>query len=90
LSSEDNVWNCKIHPFSSYKQYIKKFKLFGDWLFFIGTNGLYRYYLPIDQREKPLRNCHDNSGHLGFASIINLIKRRFYWPHIEEDVKEYI
>jgi hypothetical protein len=90
LSSEDNIWNCKIHPFSAYKQYIKKFKLFGNRLFYIGSNGLYRYYLPIDQREKPLRNFHDNSGHLGFASIINLIKRRFYWPHMEEDVKEYI
>ena len=39
-----------------------------------------------------LHKCHDDvlSGHGGFSKILDRIKRQYYWPRMELDVKEYV
>ena len=33
---------------------------------------------------------HNKMGHLGYETVIELRKTRFYWPNYEKDIKEYI
>ena len=88
LASPENAWICTIHPISQYKPFIKNFKLLGDRLFYC-IDGLNRLYIPKDQRNDKLKMFHDNLGHLGKPSILNLLKRRFYWPNMDKDVDVY-
>jgi transposase InsO family protein len=37
-----------------------------------------------------MERYHDQLGHLGFAPSVDLVKRRAYWPSMEEDLKEYV
>jgi hypothetical protein len=46
--------------------------------------------LPLDQRKAALVRVHDNLAHLGFASIKDLLIRRYYWPNMLNDLKNYI
>ena len=41
-------------------------------------------------RKQILEACHDEIGHLGVERTKALIKDRFYWPGMDEDITEYI
>lgn len=53
-----------------------------------------RVYVPDDRRIKALilAECHDAkmSGHLGSEKTIEQVKRRFYWPKMDAEVKQYV
>ena len=34
--------------------------------------------------------CHDEVGHLGIERTTSLLKDRFFWPGMEDDIEEYI
>ena len=88
LASEDNRWECTSHPLQVYKKYMKDFQVIGDKLYF-NDEGIQRLYLPRDQRKAALRRFHDDLGHLGADSISKLVKRRYYWPLLEQDLRQY-
>ncbi|KAL2089297.1 hypothetical protein ACEWY4_013985 [Coilia grayii] len=37
-----------------------------------------------------LKGIHDNAGHQGQFRSLSLARQRFFWPHIDQDVKEYV
>jgi hypothetical protein len=39
-----------------------------------------------------LQECHDSSlgGHLGKGKTTEQVKRRFYWPGMDETVRRYV
>ena len=43
-------------------------------------------------KTKLLNEAHDAkiSGHVGVAKTLELLKRQFYWPQMQQDVKDYI
>jgi transposase InsO family protein len=88
LASEDNLWTCEAHPLSQYKQYVSNFKIINNRLFY-SKNQENRSYAPRVQRKSILVKYHDNLGHMGLDSILTLIKRRYYWPNLEEDVSQH-
>ena len=51
-------------------------------------------YVPPDQavRAEILRICHDDllAGHFGFKKTLELIQRKYYWPKMNKDIKEYV
>ena len=53
-----------------------------------------RLYVPSDLSLKTrlLRECHDapTSGHLGKDKTIEQVKRRFYWPRMDEEIAQYV
>ena len=51
-----------------------------------------QYVLPKNRIQEVLKESHDppHSGHLGKNKTGDRIKERFYWPHWEKDVEEYI
>ena len=46
--------------------------------------------LPREYRKDALEGCHDNVGHFGVDRVIDLLRDRFYWPHMLEDTKDYV
>jgi transposase InsO family protein len=90
LESPDNQWNCDIHEYSQYKNHIKNFAVIGGKLYFSSDDKWKRLYLPINQRTAALERFHDNLAHLGVESVKDLIKRRYYWPSLLVDLKDYI
>lgn len=46
--------------------------------------------LPERFRTTVLKSLHDECGHLGIEKTSELIKDRFYWPHMSIDVEQYI
>ena len=46
--------------------------------------------LPKPYRKEALEGCHDNVGHFGLDRTLDLLRDRFYWPHMMEEAKEYV
>ena len=53
-----------------------------------------RLYVPADTELKTriLHECHDapTGGHLGKDKTIEQVKRRFYWPRMDEEIQTYV
>ena len=53
-----------------------------------------RLYLPDDRklRTRILEECHDapTGGHLGKDKTIEQVKRRFYWPRMDDEIQQYV
>ena len=45
---------------------------------------------PTEYRHKAMAACHDQIGHLGQDSVLELLRDRFYWPGMHMDVASYI
>ena len=46
--------------------------------------------LPKPYRNEALEGCHDNVGHFGIDRTLDLLRDRFYWPHMMEEAKDYV
>lgn len=46
--------------------------------------------LPVRFRSIVLRSLHDECGHLGIERTTELLKDRFYWPHMANEVEQYV
>ena len=47
----------------------------------------FQFILPQLYWKQALEACHENMGHLGIERTTALLKDRFYWPSITEDVE---
>lgn len=50
----------------------------------------HQYVLPQSLKEKALNGIHDLAGHQGQGRTLHLARQRFFWPKMEQDVKEYV
>ena len=50
----------------------------------------FQFVLPKPYWKQSLEACHDNMGHLGIERTTSLLKDRFYWPSMLEDVELHI
>lgn len=46
--------------------------------------------LPGELRGKVLYALHDDMGHLGVERVTDLLRARFYWPRMANDVEDYV
>ena len=37
-----------------------------------------------------MRACHDDIGHLGLETSLDLLKDKFYWPGMNDELKKHI
>ena len=49
-----------------------------------------QFVLPKLFRKQVLEACHDEIGQLGIERTTNVLKDRFYWPRMEDDIEEYV
>lgn len=82
-------WSCQSHKKSVYQRFISQFKIMGNRLYRLNDSGWASLYLPFGERSKVLERFHDKLGHLAADSIQDLIARRYYWPHLIDDLKAY-
>ena len=46
--------------------------------------------LPQSYWKQAMEACHDNMGHLGIERTTSLLRDRFYWPSVIEDIELHI
>ena len=46
--------------------------------------------LPPSFRTKAIEGCHDQVGHLGQDSVLELLRDQFYWPWMHNDLASYM
>ena len=49
-----------------------------------------QFVLPKKYWHKALETCHDNVGHLGIERMLSLLRDRFYWLNMAQDVEIYV
>uniref|UniRef100_A0A8C2FI69 Gypsy retrotransposon integrase-like protein 1 n=1 Tax=Cyprinus carpio TaxID=7962 RepID=A0A8C2FI69_CYPCA len=50
----------------------------------------YQMVLPAEFREAVIRSLHDDMGHLGVERTTELVRNRFFWPKMAQEVEKYI
>ena len=51
---------------------------------------VHQLVLPSSERQRALTGLHDDVGHLGRDRTLQLVRARFFWPRMAEDVKEKV
>ena len=56
------------------------------------VNGVtsYQLILPQSYRQVALEGLHDATGHMGVDRTMDLVRTRFYWPHMQADVNNKV
>lgn len=56
------------------------------------TTSNWRIVVPQDSRQAILKDGHDSplSAHGGYFKTIDRIRRQYYWPKMEEEVRRYV
>ena len=52
--------------------------------------SLLQLVLPPAYREVALKGCHNEVGHLGLERMLDLMRDRFFWPHMAVQAKEHV
>ena len=50
----------------------------------------YQFVVPDSLKSEVLKGVHDSTGHQGQFRSLSLARQRFFWPHIDRDVKDYV
>ena len=64
-----------------------KFVKENDHWFYVESSGKKRICLSKSHRDDIWKRFHDNLGHVGPEKVLGLVKERFYWPKMYEDLK---
>ena len=51
---------------------------------------IYQLVLPESERQMALKGLHDDVGHLGRDRTLQLVRARFYWPRMADDVHKKV
>ena len=49
-----------------------------------------QFVLPTNYRQQAVEACHDDIGHLGLQRSLDLLKDSFYWPGMNDEMKNHI
>uniref|UniRef100_A0A803JJR6 Gypsy retrotransposon integrase-like protein 1 n=1 Tax=Xenopus tropicalis TaxID=8364 RepID=A0A803JJR6_XENTR len=52
-------------------------------------NEKWQLLLPRKYQEVVLQSLHDEHGHLGYDKTLGLVRDRFYWPCMKQDIEDY-
>ncbi len=67
-----------------------KLHLGDDGLLYRETASRSQLLLPQKYHQLVYKELHEEMGHLGVERVVNLIRDRFYWPHMQKDAEHYI
>ena len=54
------------------------------------SEKVWQFVLPKKYHKEAIEACHNDMGHLGRNRTLALLKDRFYWPNMYEDVDRHI
>ena len=49
-----------------------------------------QFILPKDFRKQALEACHDDMGHPAHERTLEVLRQRFFWPKMTQEVKEHV
>ena len=55
-----------------------------------GEDTVYQLVLPVSEREEALHGLHDQVGHFGREQTLELLRERFFWPRMADNVAEKV
>ena len=90
LSSNTKPNSNEISP--TVLRHWKQLRIIDDVLYrCVSINGIQQHVLCVPQSLIPLilKHLHDNTGHQGIERTVTLIRDRFYWPKIQQDIEKY-
>ena len=61
-----------------------------DGVLFRKTATSKQIVLPKVYHSKVFRDLHNNMGHLGAERVVELARKRFYWPYMQKDIEYYV
>lgn len=50
----------------------------------------YKLIIPKDQRNQLIKTVHETFVHIGINKALYVLKKDYYWPNIEFDVRSFI
>lgn len=58
----------------------------------LSNEDILQQVIPLPGRRSILRYCHDErtSGHLGVHKTLARVRQRYYWPGLQQDVRQYV
>uniref|UniRef100_A0A1A7ZLV7 Gypsy retrotransposon integrase-like protein 1 n=1 Tax=Nothobranchius furzeri TaxID=105023 RepID=A0A1A7ZLV7_NOTFU len=92
---QQNLWTGNSPELSLLKREKDKLTLLSDGLLYRITKRhsgeeVRQLVLPKVYHDVVLRSVHNNSGHLGIERTLDLLRRRFYWPRMLQDIEHHI
>lgn len=54
------------------------------------TGSRRQLVLPSQFRSIVLKHLHNDMGHVGADKVIHLVRERFYWPYMQQQVEDYV
>jgi len=68
----------------------KKFmQIHENWYFREGKNNL-RLCLNKEQQKQILIALHDEHGHVGANKFLDIVRKRFYWKNLRNDIRQWV
>ncbi|KAH9263507.1 transposon Tf2-3 polyprotein [Batrachochytrium salamandrivorans] len=93
LAGEDNVWMDDVPEviLERCKRELKHFRFRDNSFLRILEDGKSTAaYVTTDKRVDVMKHYHTSLAHLKYGSIIDLLLRRFWWPSMKKDLKDFI
>ncbi|KAK5670272.1 hypothetical protein QVD99_8720 [Batrachochytrium dendrobatidis] len=93
LASRDNIWMTGIPEplMARCKKELKNFRFRDNqFLRILEDDKSTASYVHSPQRTQIMKHYHESLAHLKYGSIIDLLSRRFWWPQMKRDLKNYI
>ncbi|KAH9266407.1 hypothetical protein BASA83_010652, partial [Batrachochytrium salamandrivorans] len=92
LAGEDNVWMDDVPEviLERCKRELKHFRFRDNSFLRILEDGKSTAaYVTTDKRVDVMKHYHTSLAHLKYGSIIDLLLRRFWWPSMKKDLKDF-
>lgn len=82
-------------PVMRYLKHWEKFTTSGGILYRLSKDQIthkkrHQFVVPDSLKTDVLKGVHDCAGHQGQFRSLAIARQRFFWPHIDRDVKEYV
>ena len=61
-----------------------------DGLLYRKTSQRRQLVLPAQYKSLVLHQLHNDMGHVGVERVLNLVRERFYWPYMKQEVEDYV
>jgi hypothetical protein len=67
-----------------------RFLIYKDRVYRRGTDSQHRLFVSKRDRTYMMTAAHDHNGHRGFFATKSLLTKRFWWPEMECDIKQFV
>ena len=68
---------------------IKRLEMKNGLLYRKGQKGM-QLVLPKKYRRMAIKELHENMGHISAEKVLPLMRSRFFWPHMQREVEEFV